>query len=83
MNKSASMKARKSRRGREIMQEQRVEKVPLVGSTTYIALTNNDLMYFGNLDHLTISDFRITIEKIVHDLNILLHYKDEQFWEEL
>lgn len=59
------------------------KKIPLVGSTHYLSLSNNDLIYFGNLHQFNVEIFRVTIEKMTLDLNLLLSYGYDDFWKEL
>ena len=58
-------------------------KSSLVGSTDYLSLINNDLVYYGNLNILKTPDFQLAIHKILRDFKILLHMKYDDFWKEI
>jgi hypothetical protein len=47
-----------------------------VGNTVYLPLTNDDLIYNGNLNRCKDPEFKLIISKITRDLNMLLHFKD-------
>ena len=58
-------------------------RMSLVGSTKYLSLTNNDLLYYGNLNILKTVEFQLIVHKMLKDFRILLHMRYEDFWNEI
>jgi hypothetical protein len=54
-----------------------------VGKTVYLPLTNDDLIYNGNLDRYKNNEFKLVLMKVTRDLNMLLHFTDQDFWAEI